>query len=132
MEEWYQQHVKEVDWHFNYACGLLKLKKVTWRPMDNRTAPVNTAKDYSLGYTDLSKREVTLDILTPRKRKAKAMNGLLRVIAHELAHLQKPPYRQRYRGRLITRIHYPAFYKQCNKNIAKFKKDKELRKYFRV
>lgn len=99
--------------------------------MEGRTAPVNTAKDYTLGYTDLEKREITLDIFTPRRRAPKSANGLLRVIAHEIAHIQKPPYRQRYKGRMITRMHYPQFYKQVTKNVDKFKKDKWLTEYFR-
>ena len=99
--------------------------------MSGRTAPVNTAKDYTLGYTDLEKREVTLDIFTPKRRAPKAANGLLRVIAHEIAHIQKPPYRQRYKGRMITRMHFPKFYKQVTKNVEKFKKDPWLTEYFR-
>ncbi len=127
MEFEINEHLDHVDWLFKKACMLLKTKNVTWKPMDGRTAPVNTAKDYSLGYTDLKKREITLDILTPRRRSPKSSNGLLRVIAHELAHIQKPPYRERYRGRIINRIHFPKFYNQVNKNVERFKKDKELK-----
>ncbi len=127
-----EDHIEHVDYLFNKACKLLKIKKVTWRVMEGRTAPVNTAKDYSLGYTDLQKREITLDVFTPRRRSPKSSNGLLRVIAHEIAHLQKPPYRERYRGRIITRMHFPKFYTQVNKNVEKFKKDKEFKQYFRI
>jgi len=125
------QHIMAVDELFHHACKVLSVKNLKWRPMDGRKAPVNTAKDYTLGYTDLKKREITLDIYTPRRRQPKAFNSLLRVIAHEVAHLQKPPYKQRYRGRWITRIHFPEFYNQCNKNIGKFKKDRYLGQYFR-
>lgn len=125
-----QEHLEHVHHLFTKACKLLKQRKITWRPMEGRTAPVNTAKDYSLGYTDLEKREITLDIFTPRRRSPKSSNGLLRVIAHEIAHIQKPPYRQRYRGKMITRMHFPAFYDQVNKNVEIFKKDKEFSQYF--
>lgn len=132
MDPELKKHREHVDWLFEKACKLLKVKKISWKPMDGRTAPVNTAKDYSLGYTDIGKREVTLDILTPRRRSPKSSNGLLRVIAHEIAHIQKPPYRERYKGRMINRIHFPKFYDQVNKNVEKFKKDKELKGYFRI
>lgn len=131
MESQVKEHVEFVDTLFNHACKVLRIKNITWRPMEGRTAPVNTAKDYTLGYTDLEKREITLDIFTPRRRSPKSANGLLRVIAHEIAHIQKPPYRQRYKGRIITRMHYPQFYKQVTKNVEKFKKDKWLTEYFR-
>jgi hypothetical protein len=127
-----EDHIEHVDYLFTKACKLLKMKNISWRVMEGRTAPVNTAKDYSLGYTDLQKREITLDVFTPRRRSPKSSNGLLRVIAHEIAHLQKPPYRERYRGRIITRMHFPKFYTQVNKNVEKFKKDKEFKQYFRI
>ncbi|OGF30470.1 hypothetical protein A2533_01945 [Candidatus Falkowbacteria bacterium RIFOXYD2_FULL_35_9] len=84
-----------------------------------------------LGYINFQKQIIALDIYTPKKRQAKSINSLLRTIAHEIAHIQKPPYRQRYRGRYITRQHYPVFYKQCDKNIEKIKKDPYLKQYFR-
>lgn len=126
------KHVHHVNELFERACLLLGEKNVSWRPMSGRTAPVNTAKDYHLGYTDLKRREVTLDIYTPRRRSPKSSNGLLRVIAHEIAHLQKPPYRERYRGKWITRMHFPEFYEQVNANVEVFKLDAEFRQYFRV
>ena len=125
------KQIEFVDGLFNKACQILKAKNVSWRPMSNRTAPVNTAKDFSLGYTDLEKGVITLDILTPRRRQPKSANGILRVIAHEIAHIQKPPYRQRHRGRWITRMHFPKFYDQVNKNVDKFKKDSDFAQYFR-
>jgi hypothetical protein len=125
-------HEEHVDYLFNKACKLLKVNNVTWRPMSGRSAPVNTAKDYNLGYTDLEKREITLDIFTPRRRSPKSSNGILRVIAHEVAHIQKPPYREKYRGKWITRMHFPEFYEQVNKNVEVFKRDPEFKQYFRL
>ena len=132
MEDNYEKHFYEVDELFKRACLILKVKKLQWRPMTRRTAPVNTAKSYSLGYTDIEKGIITLDIFTPRRRQPKSANGLLRLIAHEVAHIQKPPYRQRYKGRWITRQHFPKFYDRVNKNVVKFKKDKEFKQYFKV
>ena len=126
-----QEHMNHVNALIERACKLLKQGGISWRPMTNRKAPVNTAHDYSLGYTEIDKKRITLDILTPRRREPKSYNAILRVLAHEIAHIQKPPYRQRHRGKWITRMHFPAFYDQVNKNIKKFKKDKVLGQYFR-
>lgn len=126
-----RQHLEFVNDLFERSCKVLKVKGLSWRPMNGRQAPVNTARDYSLGYTDLQTGEITLDIFTPRRRQPKSANGLLRVLAHEIAHIQKPPYRQRHRGRWITRMHFPKFYNQVNKNIDKFKKDPNLGQYFK-
>jgi len=131
MEEAINNHIKHVDQLFNRACKLLGIKNLKWKPMTRRTAPVNTANDYSLGYTDLATGEITLDILTPRRRQPKSSNGILRVIAHEIAHIQQPPYRQKHRGRWISRMHYPEFYDQVNANVEEFKKDQAFKHYFK-
>lgn len=131
MEIIIQKHLNHVDKLFLRACLILNVKNATWKPMTGRTAPVNTARDYSEGYTDIERREVTLDIFTPKRRDPRSSNGLLRLIAHELAHIQKPPYKERYKGRWINRIHYPEFYEQVNKNVDLLKQDAEFRGYFR-
>jgi len=115
---------------FNQACKCLKVTGFTFRVM-NRKAPINTAKSFSVGYTNLRTGVIAIDIFTPKRRQPKSINTILRIFAHEIAHHQKMPYKQRYKGRWITRIHYPAFYKRVNKNVAKFKKDRELGEYFR-
>lgn len=132
MDSQIKKQIEHVDWLFKKACLILKMKDITWKTMSGRTAPVNTAKDYSLGYTDIEKREITIDILTPRRRAPKSSNGILRLFAHEIAHIQKPPFRERFRGRIITRMHFPKFYDQVNKNVEKFKKDTDLKQYFKV
>lgn len=122
---------QEVALSFARACGVLKLHGFTFRPMLGRTAPVsNVKRAYRLGHTNIKTKTVTVDIYTARLRKQKKMSAILGVIAHELAHHQKSPYRERYRGRWINRIHYPAFYRQVKKNMEKFKKDEKLRNYF--
>jgi hypothetical protein len=62
---------------------------------------------------------ITIDIYTPRHRKPKSLKSVCNILAHEIAHHQKPPFKQRWRGRIIARRHYPAFYTQVNKNIIK-------------
>lgn len=98
--------------------------------MQGRNGGVKSAKNLVLGHTNLKNKTITVDIYTPKHRKPKSYNSILRVIAHEIAHHQKLPYRQRYKGHLIIRKHYPAFYKQVNKNIEKFKKDGVLGEHF--
>lgn len=114
---------------FYKACNCLKVTGFSFRVM-NRKAPVNNPRSFRVAYTNLKTKLVAIDILTPRKREPKRIASILRTIAHEIAHHQKKPFRQLYRGHLITRSHYPAFYKQVNKNIAKFKSDPILSQYF--
>lgn len=122
----HEQKVIEI---FDRACAVLKMRGLSVRFM-SQSREVDTKKSFSLGKASLAKRIITLDIYTPRFRKPKSVNGILRVIAHELAHFQKSPYRQCYRGHLIARQHYPAFYRQVNRNIEKLKRDKALGDYF--
>jgi hypothetical protein len=123
-------HQKKIQQIFEHACKCLKVTGFTFRVM-KRKAPINTAKNYSVGYTNLRTKLIAIDIFTPKKRQPKSINSILRILAHEIAHHQKKPYKQLFRLKWINRSHYPAFYKQVNKNIAKFKKDKELKQYFR-
>lgn len=114
---------------FNLACNCLKVTGFRFRIM-NRKAPINSARSYSIAYTNLKTKIVAVDILTPKKRQPRSVNSFLRLIAHEIAHHQQKPYRQLYKGKLIIRSHYPAFYQQVNQNIDKFKKDLSLKQYF--
>ena len=124
----YQEKIEII---FQKACKCLRAKGFSFKPM-NRQAPIkNTARNFSVGYTNLKTKLIALDIFTPKKRQPKSINSLLRIIAHEIAHHQKKPYKQFFKGRWITRSHYPGFYKQVNKNIAKLKKDTELSQYFK-
>jgi len=123
---------KESFFAFNRASEVLKLTGFTFRPMLGRKAAVADIKRaYRLGHTNLKTKIVTVDIYTARLRKPKKMSAILAVIAHEFAHHEKKPYRQKYRGRWINRIHYPSFYRQVKKNMEKFKKDAVLGRYFK-
>jgi hypothetical protein len=113
---------------FPHICKILKVEGLHFRPM-RRIREINTKKSYVVGRINLKTKTITLDLYTAKKREPKKIASILRVLAHEIAHIQKPPYYQRYRGRLIVRQHYPRFYKQVNRNIADIKKD-EMTKGF--
>jgi len=131
----HQNRVEEI---FYKACNCLKVTGFTFKIMNRQAmnqkgswrAPVNKVKKYLLGYTNLKTKVIAIDIFTPKKRLPKSINSILRIIAHEIAHHQKKPFKQLYRGHIITRSHYPGFYRQVNKNILKYKKDPELKLYF--
>jgi len=116
---------------FEHSCRCLGMKGFRFQPKTVRKGD-GYAKSYTLGYTDLNSKLVVIDIYTQKLKKPKKYSSILAVIAHELAHHQKRPYReyQRAKKRWINRIHYPDFYKQVNKNIDKFKKDKVLRQFY--
>ena len=111
-------------------CNIIWAKNLRFRPMQRKNNRVNTKHGYVIARTNLKTGLITIDILTPKKREPKKISSILRSLAHEIAHHQKPPYRQRYKGRIITRQHFPIFYRQVNRNILKLKKDKILSKYF--
>ncbi|MDP3900688.1 MAG: hypothetical protein Q8Q23_06460 [bacterium] len=113
----------------DHACKVLKYPNLQIKIM-RRQGSVNTKKSYIIGHTSLRTGVVTLDVYTPRHRKPKKVSSILSVLAHEVAHHQKLPYRQWHRGRWIIRQHYPQFYKQVTKNINKMKKDEMIGKYF--
>ena len=110
----------------DYAIRKLKADKIRFRPMKRKNNQINTKNGYVIGRTNLKTGLITIDIFTPRKREPKKMSSILRTLCHEIAHHQKPPFRQLHRGRLISRQHYPKFYKQVNKNIEILKKDSNL------
>jgi len=111
------------------ALKVLKQPSLRFRPM-KRKARVDTKRGFVIARTNLKTKLITIDILTPRNRKPKKISSILRSLCHEVAHHQKKPYRQRFRGRWIIRQHYPKFYTQVTKNIEKLKSNNELGKYF--
>jgi len=115
----------------DYAISLIKVdKKLYFRPMNRLNSRVDIKRGYVLGRTNLKTGLITIDIFTPRFRKPKAVPSLLRILAHEIAHHQKPPFRSNYRGHMIIRRHYPKFYRQVNRIIGIFKQDKKLKVHF--
>ncbi len=80
---------------------------------DHASRPTsNKNKSYIIGHTSIGGNTITLDIYTARLRKPKKISAILAVLVHEIAHHQKPPYRQWHRGRWIARQHFPRFYKK--------------------
>jgi len=114
----------------DYGLKLIGLDRLKFRPMRRQDDRVNTKRGFAIGRTNLKTGLITIDIFTPKFRKPKAVASILRTLAHEITHHQKPPYRSRYKGRIINRCHYPVFYRQVTRNINKFKKDKVLKQYF--
>ena len=126
---------KNVEIIFSRLCQLFKLSgwklKFMQRHLDEQGRGIlNLKKTFKLAHVNLKNKTISLDIYTPRHRKPKAINSILRILAHEIAHSQKPPFRQHFHGRTIIRQHYPEFYQQVNKNIEKIKKDRNMAKYF--
>lgn len=112
------------------ALSIFKIGKLHFRPMARKDNRVNTKRGYVIGRTNLKTGLITIDIYTPKFRKPKKISSILRTMAHEIAHHQKPPYRQRHKGRVITRQHFPIFYRQVTRNVNKLKKDKSLSDFF--
>jgi len=124
-----QNHEQEVNQAIERAYKIFRLKGFSFRAMQ-RIRPVAKNSSYVEGHTSFKDKTVTIDIYTARLRKPKKISAILAVLAHEVAHHQKLPYKQYHKGRWINRFHYPEFYKQVNKNVARLKKDKVLRQYY--
>ena len=114
----------------NQTLKIITKNNIRFRAMKRKNNRVNTKRGFVIGRTNLKTGLITIDILTPKKRQPKAIASILRTLCHEVAHYQKRPFKQYFKGRRITRQHYPGFYRQVNKNIERLKKDKELGKYF--
>jgi hypothetical protein len=113
----------------SYACRLFKYPDLQVKTMQ-RLRPVAKNRGYVMGHTSIGSKTITLDLYTARQRKPKKISAILAVLAHEIAHHQKPPYRQFWKGKWIARQHFPRFYMQVNKNMEKMKQDELLGKYF--
>lgn len=87
---------------------------------------LNLKKSHRLASINLKTKIITLDIFTTRFRKPKAIKSILRILAHEIAHSQKLPFRQLYRRRWINRQHFPEFYEQVKKNVERMMGDEYL------
>jgi hypothetical protein len=123
-------HEQNCEYIFQRACAILKLNGFIFKPKVIRIGD-RYVKNYKLGYINLKSKLVVIDIYTQKLKKPKKYSSILAVIAHELAHYQKKPYRQLHNFRWINRIHYPEFYQQVKRNIRKFKKDEILRSFYK-
>lgn len=97
---------------------------------ENGRGVIDLKKSYTLAYTNLRTKDITIDIYTTKNRKPKAIASILRILAHEIAHHQRLPFRQFHRGKWIVRQHYPEFYRQVNSNVEKMKRDQILGQFF--
>ena len=113
---------------FRRVCQILRFNDIKLEIMQRRGSKSNTR--YTKGYINLKTKLIVLDIYTPKTMKPKSLNGLIRTIAHEIAHLQEMPFQQRYKGRWIVRQHYPKYYAQVEKNLDKIKTDPILKMHF--
>lgn len=130
-------HEQKIQIIFDQLKNIFKLKDFTFKTMRRQVdatgkGTLNLKKSYTLAYTNLKTKTITIDIYTPRHRQPKAIKSILNILAHEIAHHQKMPYRQFHRGKWIIRQHFPAFYKQCTKNYEKMMKDKVLLQYIMI
>jgi hypothetical protein len=107
---------------------ILEVPELSLKIMKRRGS--KSDRRYILGYINLGKKLITLDIYTPKTVAPKSLNSMIRTLAHEVAHYQKQPYRQRIKRRWILRQHYPEFYQQVNSNIQKIREDKTLNLHF--
>ena len=107
---------------------ILEVPELSLKIMKRRGS--KSERRYILGYINLRKKLITLDIYTPKTLEPKSLNSLIKTLAHEIAHLQKPPFRQRHKRRWILRQHFPEFYQQVEKNILKIREDKVLDLHF--
>jgi hypothetical protein len=105
------------------ALIILGFNNLHFKPLREQNDHVNTKRGFVIGRTNLQTGLISIDIWTPKKRGPKKISSILRTLCHEVAHHQKKPYRQRYRGRIINRMHYPIFYRQVQRNINKLKKE---------
>lgn len=113
---------REVEEICQKALETLGFKDLVFKILRSQQSIVNTKRNFVIGRTNLRTGLIEIDIWTPKKRRPKKISSILRTLCHEVAHHQKKPYRQRFRGRIITRMHFPIFYRQVNKNIARLKK----------
>ena len=106
----------------NEALKIFGFDNLHFQIMRQQNDHVNTKRGFVIGRTNLRTGLISIDIWTPKERRPKKLSSIMRTLCHEVAHHQKKPYRQRYRGRIINRIHYPIFYRQVQRNINKLKK----------
>lgn len=124
------RHEALVEHLFQRALQVLEMPGFELRPMRRRTRGEGRLRSVVYGYTRLDRKLITIDLYTPRTMKARKIDAILRVIAHELAHHQKPPRVYRQWFRLVRMIHHPPFWTQYRRNVASMQKDGILGTYF--
>ncbi|MHB8830811.1 MAG: hypothetical protein ACYC44_01720 [Patescibacteria group bacterium] len=126
------RHEALVEHLFQRVLQVLEMPGFELRPMRRRTRGEGRLRSVVYGYTRLNQKLVTIDLYTPRTMKTRKIDAILRVIAHELAHHQKPPRIYRQWFRLVRMIHHPLFWTQYKRNVTKLQNDEILGQYFKV
>lgn len=123
-------HEALVEHLFQRCLVVLKMSGFELKPLRRRLRGRGKFNSITYGYTRLEENFIVVDLYTPKTMKPRKMDAILRVIAHELAHHQKPPryYRSWFKLKLIT--HHPSFWAQYKCNVANFRKDEILQQYF--
>lgn len=126
------RHEALIEHLFKRTESLLGFSGFLLKPLRRRKRGIGKFHSYNQGYTELGSKSMTVDLYTPRTMKPRKTAAILRVIAHEFAHHQKPPKRMGgwFRGpaRIVT--HHPIFWGQYKKNVAKMKRDDVLGNHF--
>jgi len=125
-----EKFANEVQHICDEALKILGAGKLRFSPMKRKNNRVNTKRGFVIGRTNLKTGSITIDIFTPKKREPKKISAILKTLCHEVAHHQKPPYKQFYKFKWINRQHYPEFYEQVTDNIERLKRNNIFKKYF--
>lgn len=124
------RHEAFVEHLFARACYVLEMPGFEIRPLRRRVRGKGKLRSLTLGYTKIGEKLVTVDYYTPRTMQPRAIDAILRVVAHELAHHQEPPRVYRSWFRYVRKIHHPHFWKQCKKNVIALAEDEVLKEFF--
>jgi len=117
-------HAENMTLIFTHICSLLKMNDISLAFMRRRGT--KNPKRYIKAYVNLRRKRIVLDIYSPVTIEPIAIPSLIRTLCHEIAHLQCPPFRQRFKGHLIWRQHYPAFYAQLKANYEAIMTDVKI------
>lgn len=124
------RHEAVVEYAFQRALVVLGMPGFELKPLRRRVRGTGRLRSFAYGYTRIGQKSITVDLYTPKTMKPRHMDSILRVIAHELAHHQKPPRLYHHWFRLVRMIHHPPFWTQYKRNVEELEKDEVLRQYF--
>jgi hypothetical protein len=96
------KHEALVEHLFQRCLLVLGMPGFELRPLRRRKRGTGKFNSITYGYTKPGEKWVVIDLYTPKTMKVRKTDAILRVIAHELAHHQKPPkyYRQWVYGKI--------------------------------
>ena len=124
------RHEAYVEHIFIRICGILDMRGFELKALRRRKRGTGAFRSITYGYTYLTEKKITVDLYTPKTMKPRKMDAIIRVICHELAHHQEPPRACWWKGRRVTVVHHPRFWKQYKKNVLLMTKDDLLGEHF--